>query len=428
MPKPSAITQGEVRSLEGLIAWFHKSSLKLAEEYQRLEERVALLNRELEKKNQELEKSLREREEARGYLLSVLESLKAGVLVLDRELRPTLVNRRLCELLGEVGSERVLGLLGKKLAGCLKRGESHFLPVECERVVPKPDGSALPVHLTVSEVLVGGRQGAGYVLVLHDLSRVKRLEAEAARSHRLAALGQMAASIAHEVRSPLGGIELCASLLKEREEGQGSSLAAEILKAVHRLRSTTSRLLAFAAEPTLASEPLSVAWLLQEVGEMALPLLQKGRWTLEISIEEGLPLLWGDRRLLAQALLNLVANAAEAMPSGGRIQIQAQRLPFASRNGRIQGEVAIRVRDEGVGIAPEDQEKIFDPFFTTKPGGTGLGLALTHKIVGAHRGFLEVSSEPGQGSCFTLSLPAADGTTSLEKGEEHAEADCYCGG
>ena len=130
-----------VQALKGLIGWFNQSSFDLIQEYRRLEERADSLKQQLEAKHQQLESSLREREEARAYLLSVLESLKAGVLVLDRNLHPTFVNRRITELIGDVDDERAVQLLGETLAASLRRGERSFLPLECEKVVQRPDGA-----------------------------------------------------------------------------------------------------------------------------------------------------------------------------------------------------------------------------------------------------------------------------------------------
>lgn len=404
-------TDQKVEDLDGIIGWFYQSSCQLTEEYRRLEQRLASLDRELASKNKALEESLCEREEARGYLLSVLESLKAGVLVLNQDLEPTFANRRMYELAGDIDQERAIQLIGDKIAGCLREGEGDFFPLEYERVVETPGGGTIPVHLTISEVAIAAKQSANYVLVFQDISRIKRLETEAARSRRLAALGEMAAGLAHEVRSPLGGIELYASLLKEREEGEAKRLAAEILTAVQRLHTTMSHLLSFAAEPRINPKILPVSQLLREVKEMASPLLQQGKWALEIEDDPEPPPLWGDRELLVQVLLNLVVNAAEAMSDGGTIRIDARPSPLYTANGRIHRIVEIRVTDQGVGISPENREKIFDPFFTTKSKGTGLGLALAHKITYAHSGSIEVSSQPGQGSSFTLFLPVADGTT-----------------
>lgn len=398
----------EVESLSRLIEWFQHSSLRLMQEYRRLETHVSDLNSELEEKNSELKDRLREREEARGYLLSVLESLKAGVLVLDAELRPTLTNRRLRELIGEVSVERVVHVLGEQLVACLRRGEREFLPLESERLLRNPDGTMTPIHLTVSEVQIAETDMVSYAVVFQDMSRMKRLEAEAARARRLASLGEMAASVAHEVRSPLGGIELYASLLKERTDGDTHRLATQILGAVHRLHTTISHLLSFAAEPRINGEAVSVSVLFHDIADLAVPLLRDGKWKLETAIEAGLPLLWGDRGLLTQVFLNLVTNACDAMPEGGVVRIAARRSPVSSMNGHISQELEIRVTDEGVGIPPENREKIFDPFFSTKPKGTGLGLALTHKIICAHDGSIEVASAPERGTCFSVFLPVAE--------------------
>ncbi len=280
-------------------------------------QRAAYLKGELDSKHRELEASLREREEARAYLLSVLESLKAGVLVLDRKLQPTFVNRRVTELLGQVNAERAVQLLGAKIAASLQRGEENFLPLECEKVVQGPGGVMTPVHFVLSAVATGQRDNE-YVLVFQDITTLKRLEAETARTRRLASLGIMASEIAHQVRSPLGGIELYASLLKEKSTGDPQRLAGEILSAVQRLYTTLSHLLSFASEPTMAGDVLAVESLMEDLQADSQPLFNDSRWRVLFSCETGLQPVWGDRGLLAQALLNLIVNAKEAMPDGGR--------------------------------------------------------------------------------------------------------------
>jgi len=396
-----------VQSLKGLIGWFHQSSDELIQEYRRLEARADYLKRQLEAKHQELEISLREREEARAYLLSVLESLKAGVLVLDFGLRPTFVNRRLTELVGVVDDERVLQLLGRKLADSLLGREKQFLPLECEKVVQGPGGTMTPVHFIVSEVATG-RETSDYLIVFQDITTLKRLEAEAARTRRLASLGVMASEVAHQVRSPLGGIELYASLLKETSEGDPRRLAGEILSAVQRLYTTLSHLLSFAAEPSLACDGLSVSVLMKDLIQECMPLFNDPLWSVVFDIQPDLPPIWGDRGLLVQALLNLLVNAREAMADGGRVQVKVQLSPFSTLNGQIHRAVEIKVIDEGCGIPPEHRERIFDPFFTTKRQGTGLGLAFTHKIISAHRGSIDIAPGTERGCEFTVRLPAAE--------------------
>src|ERR1700756_3988090 len=141
MPTPLGQPGENVQALKGLIGWFNQSSFEVIQEFRRLEDRAATLKGQLEAKHQELENSLREREEARAYLLSVLESLKAGVLVLDSQLTPTFVNKCVTELAGEVDSERVFQLLGDRLATSLLRGDKSFLPLEFEKIVQGPGGA-----------------------------------------------------------------------------------------------------------------------------------------------------------------------------------------------------------------------------------------------------------------------------------------------
>ena len=400
-------TDDNVQSLKGLIGWFHQNSGELIQEYRRLEARADHLKRRLEAKHQELEVSLREREEARAYLLSVLESFKAGVLVLDFELRPTFVNRRLTELVGIVDDERAVQLLGRKLAGSLLSRDKQFLPLECEKVVQGPGGIMTPVHFIVSEVATG-RETSDYLIVFQDITTLKRLEAEAARTRRLASLGVMASEVAHQVRSPLGGIELYASLLKETSEGDPRRLADEILSAVQRLYTTLSHLLSFAAEPTLACDVLSVSVLMKDLIQDCMPLFNDPQWSVVFNIQPDLPPIWGDRGLLVQALLNLLVNARESMADGGRVQVEVQLSPFSTLNGQIHRAVEIKVIDGGCGIPPENRERIFDPFFTTKRQGTGLGLAFTHKIISANRGSIDIAPGTERGSEFTVRLPAAE--------------------
>jgi signal transduction histidine kinase len=407
MALPLSQPQEKVQALTGLIGWFNQSSVELIEEYRRLEERAASLKGQLEAKHRELEESLREREEARAYLLSVLESLKAGVLVLDRHLRPTFVNRRVTELLGGVDGERARQLLGEKLADNLQRGDKSFLPLECEKVAQGPNGVMTPVHFVLSEVATGQRSSE-YVLVFQDITKLKRLEAETARTRRLASLGIMASEIAHQVRSPLGGIELYASLLKEKSTGDPQRLAGEILSAVQRLYTTLSHLLSFAAEPTMSGDLLPVESLLKDLQQDCRPHFNDPRWSVAFDYESGLAPLWGDRGLLAQALLNLIVNAKEAMPDGGAVDVRARLSPFSAINGHSHKAIEISVSDRGAGISPENRERIFDPFFTTKAQGTGLGLAFTHKIISAHRGSIEIASNPGGGTLFSVFLPAAE--------------------
>jgi signal transduction histidine kinase len=396
-----------VEVLNSLIGWFNHNSAELIEEYRQLNARVEHLKGQLEVKNLELEKSLQEREEARAYLLSVLESFNGGVMVLDENLCPTFVNRRLIELAGAIDERRVAHWLGDKVIASLRRGEKAFLPLECEKVVHGPNGVLVPAHFSIAEFAAGRGQNH-FVVVFQDVTSLKRLEAEAARTRRLASLGMMASELAHQVKNPLGGIELCASLLKDKTKGDANRLAGEIVGAVRRLSTTLSQLLAFAAEPAVSADVLSISSLMKDLLQECVPLFDDPKWSIVVDIEPDLPAVWGDRGLLVQALVNLIVNAKEAMPNGGRVGLTAQLAPYSTLHGQIHKAVEIAVRDHGTGIAPENRERIFDPFFSTKAQGTGLGLAFAHKIINAHRGAIAIESAPGEGSRFIVSLAAVE--------------------
>lgn len=224
-------------------------------------------------------------------------------------------------------------------------------------------------------------------------------------------LEALAVEIMHEVRNPLGSIALYASLIQQQPAGETARWANEILRSSHRLQATISQLLAFATEPHLAAEWVSVTELFQEATDATFSVWHSGQWTIETKIPEDLPALWGDRTLLTQALSNLLLNATEAMPKGGIVTIRAYQSTQASSPMTGQRAVAIQVEDTGTGVAPCHRDKIFTPFFTTKQSGTGVGLALTQKIIHAHHGTIEFSDASVCGTCFTVLLPI---------GSEHA--------
>jgi signal transduction histidine kinase len=191
------------------------------------------------------------------------------------------------------------------------------------------------------------------------------------------------------------------------------------LSAVQRLYTTISHLLSFAAEPNIAADVLSVASLFEDLQEDCRPMFVNSLSSITFACESDLPPLWADRGLLTQAVLNLIVNSKEAMPSGGWIRIEARLSSFSAISGQIHRAIEIEVTDEGVGIAPENRERIFDPFFTTKSEGTGLGLAFTHQIITAHGGSITISSNSGQGTQIRLCLPAA------EEIDAHAKTNCH---
>lgn len=227
------------------------------------------------------------------------------------------------------------------------------------------------------------------------------------RSERLAAVGKIAAQITHEVRNPLSSIGLNAELILEELErahdwnaAEARELTRAIIQEVDRLTGITEQYLRLARLPRPKLEPEDLNLIVKAVLAFVREDLSAHDIIVDARLAESLPQVRADENQLRQALLNLLRNAAEAMPTGGRLMVET-RLG----EGRT---VELHVRDTGEGMNEEVRSHIFDAFFSTKAGGTGLGLALTHQIIVDHSGTIDVESSPGQGSCFIVRLPMGE--------------------
>ncbi len=220
-----------------------------------------------------------------------------------------------------------------------------------------------------------------------------------AQSEKLAALGQLAAAIAHEVRNPLAVVRSAAQGLGETlpaADAEGHRAASFIVAEVDRLGSVVNSLLAFARPLQLQTRPTALADVVARAVTLAGADLAAKRVRLARDEAPTLPLVQADGDLVCQVLVGLLANAAAATPAGGQVLVRA-------RAG--EGAVELAVADSGPGIAPELRARVFEPFFTTRPNGTGLGLAVARQIVEAHGGRIDVGDHPGGGACFTVRLP-----------------------
>lgn len=255
------------------------------------------------------------------------------------------------------------------------------------------------------------RRAMAYQSLAEELTQTNRrlaeVQEEARRSERLAALGQMSAGLAHEIRNPLGVIKGSAEMLTQKLQQSNplaSELAGYISTETNRLSALVARFLDFARPQALELIPGGV----EEVVERALTAVAAQRPEAKVAVQRAyaaaLPRVRMDERLCEQVFQNLALNAYEAMePAGGTLRVGMER----SRRDGIAG-VEITLRDTGPGVSPEICEQIFNPFFTTKKTGVGLGLAIVSKIVDEHRGSLRLESKPGQGACFHVFLPAAE--------------------
>ena len=273
-----------------------------------------------------------------------------------------------------------------------------------ETMLRTHEGSAVPVRLTTSLLRDERRAVYGAIATFMDLTALKRAEEHAQRLDRLAALGRFTSSVAHEIRNPITGISagiqyLSGSLEGDAEQRENMDF---ILREMKRLDRIVQDLFDVTHPRQLELRPMSV----EEAVRFAVQCLDAQRAqrgvALEVDVAAGAPPVPHDGEQLQQVLINLLKNALEASPQGATLRVSV--TPWWSR-GKLSG-TEIQVRDQGPGIAPEHLRTIFEPFFTTKPGGSGLGLYISHDIVKRHGGSLSVSSDPGRGTTFTVELPA----------------------
>jgi two-component system sensor histidine kinase HydH len=256
--------------------------------------------------------------------------------------------------------------------------------------------SSLPVYNQFSDFM-------GRVLLMYDLSELKRLEREIQRHDRLVALGKMAAGVAHEVRNPLSSIKGFATLLGSKfKDGSQEHEAADILvQEAERLNRSITELLNYARPTPLHKEPVDLG----EIVGLGLKLISSDAQVLgvktSLDIEPGLPFVSADKDKINQVLLNLYLNGLQAMEHSD----SKKELRVSVRLDAPAGMVVIEVQDTGIGIPAEDLDKVLDPYFTTKPDGTGLGLALAYKIIDEHDGSIRFSSSEGKGTTVSIFLP-----------------------
>lgn len=396
---------------------FDQAAESLEASYRALTERMDRLDLELAASNEALREQLKENEEIKAHLAAILESLSTGVLVTGLGGVIIRTNQAAERLLGVERTQ----ILGQELRNLLAQLR---LDIETYPVV-SPVGTPLAVSRTVLKSADG--QTAGDMFLLHDVSIVRRLEQQVQRRDRLAGMGQMVGRIAHEIRNPLGSVELFASMLRQdlANDPARRRYAEHISVAVQAMDRLLANLLVYAKPDCSRAEWHRAKPIVQQALTLAAHELVRAQVETAVAVDDDLE-LWCDAGQLQQALLNLFLNAAQAMPTGGRLSITV--APQPSGDGRSW--MRIEVSDTGVGIDTASLSRVFDPFFTTREEGTGLGLAIVHGIVEAHQGQITIDTETGRGTTVTLSLPAgpppavgtASGHAALRRDDEEEDA------
>jgi two-component system sensor histidine kinase AtoS len=347
------------------------------------------------------------------FIQNVVGSLGEGLIALDREGRVTAWNQTLetrydvsaAEALGRTLFEINPALKGEALAEPLNR----LLRGELERfTLEAMDHQTLRkgrVTLKIKASLLRHEgQPAGAVLLIEDITDRVAMERAARQSDKLAALGTLAAGLAHELNNPIGTISSRTELMLLEAEAQAlPATTREDLVVLRRHAERVARivqgLLSFARQSGRSRGPVDLNQIVDDT--LLLVGTQASHTTLTMArrLAPGLPLIEGDATALQQVVMNLVLNARDAMAGRGEILVETDLIAGPPAHVRLT------VRDTGPGISAEVLPRIFDPFFTTKPGGTGLGLSISYGIVRDHGGTVDVHSEPGRGTTFVLSFP-----------------------
>ncbi len=418
-PHPEKRSPQEIEILNRAFQSFNEATEQLQNSYNELQGRIKVLDLELAEKNEALENNLKEKEEVKNYLHNILESLTTGMIVVDQKNIITTFNKTAGAITGLTPENCLYQPLNTVFETDLfenlvsrtsnEKGASPSL----DRELDTPHRGKIFTRISTSPVLDNQNQQIGTVLNIQDITELRRLEDEAQRNHRLRATGEMAAGIAHEIRNPLGSIELFSSLLKKdlSEDKEKRKIVEHISASVKNMDRIISSLLLFAKSPRPSQQQCDLNKLLKGLFEDSSSILIPSEINPVFHWGENM-IANGDEGLLKQVFINLIRNAIQAMPKGGDLKIETQKNreleKSPDQNDYYRQFISITVADQGNGISKENLANVFNPFFTTKDHGTGLGLSISHNIVKAHQGTINVESEEGQGTRFIINMPCWD--------------------
>ncbi len=349
----------------------------------------------------------------------LLEQIMIGVLAADHSGAIVACNRAARRILALSDSPegRPVAALGDALAALLAPDDSAEEHGDAQEMILDVKGRG-EVPVRISAALVRGPLDApGRLLLVEDLSERRTLESELRGTRRLASVGTLAAQMAHEIRNPLVSIKTFSQLLPERLDDQGFQLrfAQVAQREVDAIGRIIDRLLNFARQTELKRQPTNLEGLACEVIELLSPELQAQQIVVETDFAPDAPLVSVDHDKIRQVLRNVITNAAQAMPSGGRLRIATST--HGEQRGLVPTTYRMVITDTGCGIPEHKLADVFDPFFTTRERGFGLGLSLAQHIMEEHGGSIEIESVPGRSTTVTLTFVL---THAVEKSEHSA--------
>ncbi|HQZ38198.1 MAG TPA: ATP-binding protein [Vicinamibacterales bacterium] len=351
------------------------------------------------------------------FFRCLVSNMRSGVLAIDCGGRIVLLNDEALRLFrlpatGFSGQrfEHVLGEhpdILRVLSGVFDR---PTLPSRAE-IRMKSTDTVVGYSLSLVRTEAGAVIGAA--MFFKDLTYVEQMEERERLRDRLAAVGEMAAVMAHEIKNPLAGIEVLAGLVRRKtpDNPDAQALVADIINEAKMANAIVQEVLEFVRPVRLQVEPTAVVEPLTSAIALADSQARRGGCRVKVAVPDQLPRIRADRHQLTQVFANLIINAYQALDGKGELRIEARAAATAEEGALVPDtqhaipSIVVDVIDSGPGIPVDRVEKVFQPFFTTKPQGSGLGLAIVRKIVDAHEGRIDLASPPGGGTCFRVTLP-----------------------
>jgi signal transduction histidine kinase len=350
-----------------------------------------------------------------AFYRHIVAGMRNGVLAITRDAHLALINDEAYRIFGVLAQPNDIGQpiamvlrdhpdVVRVLAGAF---DLHHLPNRVEMRL-KPSNKV--IGYTLAFVRSDEGEVIGAAMFFKDLTRVEQLEERERLRDRLAAVGEMAAVIAHEVKNPLAGIEVMAGLLRRKipDAPDAQMVLTDIINEAKMANAIVQEVLDFVRPIRLQVEHTPVVNAVQGAIQLADSKGKRGNVEVSVAISDGLPHINADQHQITQVFTNLLMNAYEAMGGKGRVTISAEMIRIED-GGDGREAVHVEFADNGPGIPPDVAEKVFDPFFTTKAQGSGLGLAIVRKIVDAHDGRIDLRTTPGQGTTIRVTLPVTGG-------------------
>jgi PAS domain S-box-containing protein len=374
------------------------------------------LMQQLKTKEQELQRLRTEAEERadvfEDYNEYVLKSVSSGVIAFDKNNKITTFNQAAEKILDFGGEE----LLGKSCSEAF--GEESGLCQLLDSTLQRSEGSPRKeleivkrsserIWVGISASILKNRKddAIGAILIFSDITEIKKLQDEIRQKDRLTVLGELAGGIAHEFRNMMGTILGFAKLLSKKigKKDPKQGMIEAIINELNTMEMIINELLSLGKAQPISLKPVDINKALRNVLIKSMGEVKEPKPKIDVNIPVDIPEIMADELLIRQAFTNLIQNSVDAMSEGGELKVEGK---YHAADG-IDKMVEIVIMDTGAGIPKDKIDKIFLPFFTTKPKGTGLGLALVHKIILSHNGRIEVESEEGKGTTFKIFLPAA---------------------